>query len=107
MDPGSSITTLVRHKPKLILMDINMPYFDGYELCEMLRKSRKLKNIPIAMFSAQDGIVDRFRAKMCGTIGFLSKPVAPLELIDFVNNIVPITPESLLKIYSQQLKSDR
>ncbi|MGF1487730.1 MAG: response regulator [Prochloraceae cyanobacterium] len=107
VDPGSSMTALARHQPKLILMDINMPYFDGYELCQMLQKSRQLKDIPIVIFSSRDTMLNRVRAKMCGAVGFISKPIAPLELIDFVNNIVPITPESLLNIYVQQLKSDR
>ena len=107
VDPGFCMTVLSRNQPKLILMDINMPYFDGYELCQMLKKSRQLKNIPIAFFSSKDTIVNRVRAKMCGAIGFLSKPIAPLELIDFVNTVVPITPESLLNMYVQKLKHDR
>ena len=107
VDPGFCMTTLARNQPKLILMDINMPYFDGYELCQILKKSRQLKNIPIVFFSSQDTMVNRVRAKMCGAIGFLSKPIAPLELIDFVNTVVPITPESLLNMYVQKLKRDR
>ncbi len=105
-DPGASISTLARCEPKLILMDINMPQFDGYELCQMLQKSRKLKNIPIVIFSSRNSIVDRLRAKMYGAVGYLNKPIAPIELIDFVNDLVPITPESLLKIYIQRVKGD-
>jgi len=93
LEPVSSITILVRHQPKLILMDINMPDFDGYELCQMLQRSRKLKNVPIVMMTGRDGIVDRIRAKLTGAVGFLSKPVAPLELIEFVKNLVPV-PDS-------------
>lgn len=89
-EPVSSITILARQQPQLILMDINMPDFDGYELCKMLKRSRKLKNVPIVMMTARDGIVDRIRSKLTGSVGFLSKPVAPLELIEFVRNLVPI-----------------
>lgn len=90
LEPVSSITILARQQPELILMDINMPDFDGYELCKMLKRSRKLKNVPIVMMTARDGIVDRIRSKLTGSVGFLSKPVAPLELIEFVRNLVPI-----------------
>ena len=105
IDPVSGITTLSRYKPQLILMDINMPYFNGYELCKMLQKSRQLKDIPIAMFSGQNSIVDRIRAKMSGTIGFLNKPISGFELIDFVNCIVPLTSESMFDTYPQKLDS--
>jgi len=105
IDPVSGITTLSRYKPQLILMDINMPYFNGYELCKIMQKSRQLKDIPIAMFSGQNSIVDRIRAKMSGTIGFLNKPISGFELIDFVNCIVPLTSESMLDIYPQKLDS--
>lgn len=93
LEPISSIKILVRQKPELILMDINMPEFDGYELCQMLHKSRKLKDVPVAMLTARDSIVDRIRAKMVGAVGYLNKPVAPLELVNFVKNIVPL-PEN-------------
>jgi len=95
IDPVLGMTTLAKYKPELILMDINMPNFNGYELCKMLHKSRQLKDIPIAMFSSQNGIIDRIRAKMSGTIGFLNKPISGFELIDFVNCIVPIRSESI------------
>ncbi|MGF1489543.1 MAG: response regulator [Prochloraceae cyanobacterium] len=94
-DPVLGMTTLAKYKPELILMDINMPNFNGYELCKMLHKSRQLKDIPIAMFSSQNGIIDRIRAKMSGTIGFLNKPISGFELIDFVSCIVPIRSESI------------
>ncbi|MDJ0725506.1 MAG: response regulator [Prochloraceae cyanobacterium] len=94
LEPVSSITLLARHQPKLILMDIEMPHFDGYELCQMLQKSRKLKLVPIVMLTGRDGIVDRIRAKLSGAVGFLNKPVSPRELIDFVAKLVPISEEN-------------
>ena len=68
-------------------MDINMPQINGYELCKMLQKSRKLREIPIVMLTGRDGIVDRLRAKMLGIEYYLTKPCQPQELIKVVKNL--------------------
>ncbi|MGK7917176.1 MAG: response regulator [Prochloraceae cyanobacterium] len=86
--PASALSTLVQQKPALILMDINMPELNGYELCEMLQRSRKLRDIPIVMLTAEQGIINRFRAKYVGAIRYLKKPFEPDRLIAVVDEIV-------------------
>jgi len=87
-DPASSLTTLVRQKPALILMDINMPDIDGYELCRMLRQSRHLRDVPIVMFTGRDGLIDRARSQLSGAVGYLTKPVEVSQLLDTVKKFV-------------------
>ncbi len=95
-DPASTLTLLVRHKPALILMDINMPDIDGYELCDMLKRSRKLRQIPIVMLTGREGAIDRLRAKVVGAQHYLTKPFDPNQLIEIVNRLV-VVPTPLLQ----------
>lgn len=85
-EPAKAISTFVRQKPDLILMDINMPEIDGYKLAYMLRQSALLKDIPIMMLTGRDGVLDRVKAKMVGAVGYVCKPFNPQELIQLVHD---------------------
>lgn len=85
-----ALTSLLNPKPDLILMDINMPDIDGYQLCSLCRKSSALSDIPIVMLTGRDGILDRVKAKMVGAVGYISKPFLPQELVKTVNTYLPI-----------------
>ncbi|MBC6417879.1 MAG: response regulator [Prochloron sp. SP5CPC1] len=77
VNPARSMMTLARHKPDLILMDINMPEIDGYELCQVLKQSRLMRKTPITMLTGRDGLIDKIRAKLVGAVGYISKPCNP------------------------------
>jgi twitching motility two-component system response regulator PilG len=87
-DPISCLTSLVRQKPSLILMDITMPEIDGYELCTMLRQSRHMRNVPIIMFTGRDGLIDRMRAQLAGANDYVTKPVNADKLITKVQRLI-------------------
>ncbi|WXR62475.1 response regulator transcription factor [Peptostreptococcaceae bacterium AGR-M142] len=65
------VETYVRTKPHLILMDINLPYFDGFYYC---KKIRELSKVPIIFISSRDGNMDIVMAINMGGDDFLSKP---------------------------------
>ena len=76
-DPTLCLTTLERYHPKLIFMDINMPKVNGYELCGMLKKSSKLREIPVVLLTGRDQLIDKLRAKILGIEHYLTKPCQP------------------------------
>jgi twitching motility two-component system response regulator PilG len=84
MDPTRALTTLVRQKPSLILLDISMPGIDGYELCRMLRSTAFLKETPIIMLTGRDGVVDRLRARMVGANDYLTKPCEANQMLALI-----------------------
>jgi twitching motility two-component system response regulator PilG len=88
LKPAQAMTKLIRTHPMLILMDISMPDINGYELCQLLRKSPSLKNVPILMLSSRDGLFDRLKAKMVGANDYMTKPFTPSELVNLVNKYV-------------------
>src|ERR1035438_403911 len=60
--------------PDLILLDINMPEMNGYELCERLKSSAALSDIPVIFLSALSEIEDKLKAFQYGAVDYLSKP---------------------------------
>ncbi len=49
----NAIEDIKREKPDLILLDISMPYKDGYQVCDEVRCDDEIKHIPIVVFTAQ------------------------------------------------------
>ena len=86
LEPAQALSVLARQKPKVILMDINMPEIDGYELCRMFNQSNILKSIPVIMLTGRDGLLDRIRARMVGASDFIAKPFNPQELVRLVDS---------------------
>jgi two-component system cell cycle response regulator DivK len=61
----------------LVLMDIRLPYEDGYEALRKLRTSERLKDIPVVAVTAYASDEQMERAKLAGFDGFLGKPLDP------------------------------
>lgn len=96
-DPAQALSTFARNRPQLVLMDINMPDIDGYELCRMFNQSHLLKDIPVIMLTGRDGLLDRIRARMVGASDYIAKPFNPQNLIQLVQSYTnKSNPESKL-----------
>lgn len=93
-EPAKALTTLARHKPALVLMDINMPQINGYELCRMLRQSSLLQEIPIVMLTGRDGAIDKMRSRMVGANAYVTKPFNPQELLNIIEAQLSGKPEN-------------
>ena len=63
-----------RKSPDLILLDINMPEMNGYEVCETAKSDPALKEIPIIFISALSDTDDKVRAFRCGGVDYITKP---------------------------------
>ena len=63
-----------QEQPDLILLDINMPEMNGYELCEQLKADALLHDIPVIFISASNETIDKVRAFRVGGVDYLSKP---------------------------------
>ena len=60
--------------PDLILLDIDMPEMNGYEVCELLKSSTRLSGIPVIFLSALNAIEDKIRGFQSGGVDYISKP---------------------------------
>ncbi|MBF0439107.1 MAG: response regulator [Magnetococcales bacterium] len=62
------------HQPDLILLDIEMPEMDGYEVCTRLKADPVLQRIPIIFLTARDDIQDQIKGLTLGAIDYIYKP---------------------------------
>lgn len=83
-DSIQALPTLLEKKPSLIFLDLVMPVANGYEICAQIRRVSQFKAIPIVILTSNDGIIDRVRAKMVGSSGFLAKPVNAEKVLAIV-----------------------
>jgi two-component system, chemotaxis family, response regulator PixG len=89
-DPVTALPILLEYKPNLIFLDLVMPIANGYEICTQIRRISAFKETPVIIVTNSDGIIDRVRAKMVGSSGFLAKP---------------ITKEKVLKVLHRHLQT--
>jgi DNA-binding response OmpR family regulator len=63
-----------QEQPDVILLDINMPEMNGYEVCERLKSSERLAGIPVIFLSALNAIEDKVKGFQSGGVDYISKP---------------------------------
>jgi len=80
-EPLKALMQILRTKPDVILLDIEMPNLDGYELCSLLRKHSYFKNTPVIMVTGRTGLIDRAKAKIVRASGYLTKPFTQADLL--------------------------
>jgi twitching motility two-component system response regulator PilG len=83
-DPVKALMQILRSKPDLILLDVEMPNLDGYELCSLLRRHSAFKHTPIIMVTGRTGFLDKAKAKMVRSSGYLTKPFTQKDLLKMV-----------------------
>ncbi|PHJ60474.1 chemotaxis protein CheY [Nostoc linckia z18] len=83
-DPLKAVLSIIRHKPDLILLDLNMAGIDGYELCKIIRNNSMFKQTPIIFVTGNKGIVDKVKARLVGASGYLTKPFTQADLLKIV-----------------------
>jgi putative two-component system response regulator len=66
--------------PDLILLDVVMPELNGFEVCEVLKKNRKARHIPIIFLTTLYHEEEVQRGIALGAADFISKPVSSLQL---------------------------
>lgn len=72
--------------PDLILLDINMPLINGYEVCKELKNSSKTAEIPVIFISALDQIFDKVKAFQVGGVDYITKPFQIEEVLVRIEN---------------------
>jgi len=80
-DGPSALQAIEAAPPDLVLLDVQMPGMDGYEVCQRIRADPKLRLIPVVMITALDNGADRVKALDSGADDFMSKPVERVELV--------------------------
>ncbi|HIK18906.1 MAG TPA: response regulator [Leptolyngbyaceae cyanobacterium M33_DOE_097] len=67
--------------PDLILLDINMPEMDGYQVCERLKADERTRDIPVIFLSALSDVFDKVKAFAIGGVDYITKPFQVEEVL--------------------------
>lgn len=81
-------------RPKLILLDLNLPDIDGIKACQFMRREF---DFPIIMLTARDGLSDMVLGLECGADDYVVKPFNALELSARIKAVLKRTERSMLK----------
>jgi len=76
--------------PDLILLDINMPEMNGYEVCQSLKNHAVTSDIPVIFISAMNDVLDKVKAFSVGGVDFITKPFQVEEVLARVENHLTI-----------------
>jgi len=77
--------------PDMMLLDIEMPRMDGFELATHVRNDEELKHVPIIMITSRTGDKHRQRAQAIGVNNYLGKPYQENDLLDSIHRIIGAT----------------
>jgi chemosensory pili system protein ChpA (sensor histidine kinase/response regulator) len=87
-DGMDALTLLQEHTPDIILLDIEMPRMDGYEVAAHVRNDPRIHDIPIVMITSRVGEKHRARAIELGVNDYLGKPYQESQLLDAIEPLV-------------------
>jgi two-component system, cell cycle response regulator DivK len=76
-------------RPALILMDVQIPVLDGYEVTRRLKSNPELRAIPIIVVTSYALSGDEGKARAAGCNGYVSKPYSPRQLLAKIREYVP------------------
>lgn len=86
------LTQIKEKKPDLILLDVMMPEFSGFDVLDAIRndKDSKIRSIPVLMITAKSSTEDVDRALELGATSYIVKPFRPAKLVEKVQELLSI-----------------
>ena len=88
------ISSLQLRRPHLILLDVNMSWIDGFELCKAVKKNESFREIPVIFVSGRGEPEDRRRGIEAGAADYFVKPLDLNRLLTRIRELVPaVAPE--------------
>jgi diguanylate cyclase (GGDEF)-like protein len=82
LDPQQGIERAIQGVPDLILLDIDLPGMDGFEVCRRLQEHDRTRHIPIIFLTGATDVTSKVRGLDLGAVDFVSKPLDQLRLLE-------------------------
>jgi CheY-like chemotaxis protein len=87
-DGRDALVKALSHRPTLVITEIRLPIFDGFALCEVLRRDSATRTVPILVVTAEQRPAELDRARDAGADGVLSKPVSREALLNEIQRLL-------------------
>jgi two-component system cell cycle response regulator DivK len=88
VDGQAGVEMAQRHKPDLVLMDIQLPVLDGYEATRRIKADPALKHIPVVAVTSYALSGDEEKARDAGCDAYIAKPFSPRQLLGKVRELL-------------------
>jgi two-component system, sensor histidine kinase and response regulator len=98
-----ALTAVKAVHPDLIVLDINMPEMDGYEVCDRLKAEEVTRKIPVLFLSAFDDVSSKVKAFQAGGVDYITKPFQVEEVLARVESQLTL---QRMQTELQQAKTD-
>ncbi|MDH4174545.1 MAG: response regulator, partial [Betaproteobacteria bacterium] len=82
--------------PAVMLVDIEMPRMDGFDLTRQVRADPRTRDVPIIVISSRTAEKHRSQATQLGVNAFLGKPYPEVELLQYIRDFVAARPDAAL-----------
>src|SRR5262245_42562546 len=87
-DGAAGLARASAEPPELVLLDVNLPGIDGFEVCRRLRKVPETAAVPVIMLTARIDEDDRVRGRDLGADDYITKPFSPKEALARVRAVL-------------------
>jgi CheY-like chemotaxis protein len=87
-DGREALERIRESRPDVVLLDVMMPRLDGWEVAEELAGDAGTRDLPIVFLTARAEPRDRERAHALGAVGYLTKPLDPVDLPNRLDEIL-------------------
>jgi DNA-binding response OmpR family regulator len=87
-DGREALVNALVHLPSLVITETRLPFFDGYQLCKVLRRDFQTRSVPILVVTSESRQPDLDRARNSGADSVMVKPVSPGELLAEVQRLI-------------------
>jgi CheY-like chemotaxis protein len=88
-DGNSAMEKFVEFPPDLVMVDVNMPGFDGYKICEMIKQDEETRQIPVILLVGSFEPFDETEARRVGADDYLTKPFQSIrQLVSRVSDLL-------------------
>ncbi|HEY9105192.1 MAG TPA: EAL domain-containing protein, partial [Roseateles sp.] len=96
-----------KHQPALILLDVQMPDLDGYEVCRRLKADLETAAIAVIFVTALADVGDEAAGFACGAVDYIVKPVSPALVLARVRTHLSLVHTSMLERYIVELEAQQ
>jgi len=83
-----ALTYLQSHTPDMMILDVNMPFMTGLDVCARARRLNRLQGVPVIIMTALNDDATRRRAEDAGADLFLNKPLTGTDLRGAINSLL-------------------
>jgi two-component system alkaline phosphatase synthesis response regulator PhoP/two-component system response regulator VicR len=86
-DGREALEKIAQSRPDMVVLDVMMPYMDGFEVLERLQRDPATRDLPVIMLTAKANDADVFHGYQGGAYCYITKPFSPQELLLIVKRI--------------------